>query len=149
MKKHLSRGPLRYHVVWFLLRRNLDLLSVCFSYIISKNHSNTFLLINLKKIKKLSQVKHCSQGHLFWCWDFDRFWKSFVYYLMSFLMYANKQVVAFIKWFLGNSLLLPKCISWCALKKYFTVYPCLVVNRTQLFVAIHDSCVNCRDMFVI
>ena len=35
-----------HNVGWFLLRRFVDLLRVCALHIISRNHSNTFLLIN-------------------------------------------------------------------------------------------------------
>ena len=39
----------KHNVGWFLLKRLADLFRV--RYIISKNHSNTFLLINLQKTK--------------------------------------------------------------------------------------------------
>ena len=39
------------NVGWFLLRRFVDLLNICPLDIISRNHSNTFLLINPQKTK--------------------------------------------------------------------------------------------------
>ena len=39
----------KHNVEWFLLKRFVDLFRVC--YIISRSHSNTFLLINLQKTK--------------------------------------------------------------------------------------------------
>ena len=40
----------KHKVGWFLLIRFVDLLKVCSLHIISRNHSNMFLLINLEKI---------------------------------------------------------------------------------------------------
>ena len=37
------------HVGWFLLRRYADQFRVCYSHIISKNHTSTFLLINMQQ----------------------------------------------------------------------------------------------------
>ena len=39
------------NVGWFLLKRHVDLVRVCYLHIISRNHSNTLLLINLQKTK--------------------------------------------------------------------------------------------------
>ena len=39
----------KYNVGWFLPKRFIDLFRVC--YIISRNHSSTFMLINLQKTK--------------------------------------------------------------------------------------------------
>ena len=58
----------KHNVQWFLLKRSVDLFRV--HYIISRNHPNTFLLINLQK-KDLSKVKYCSKGYLFWYQTFD------------------------------------------------------------------------------
>ena len=60
----------------FLLKRFVDLLRLFSLHIIKRNHSNTFLLINLQKTKTL---KHCSKGYLFWYADFDRFRQVFIY----------------------------------------------------------------------
>ena len=66
----------KYNVGWFLLKRSVHLCSACSLHIISRNHSNTFLLINMHKAKTCSNVKHYSKGYLFWYQDFhslDRF----------------------------------------------------------------------------
>ena len=55
----------KHNVGWFLLRKFVYLARVYFLHIISKNHSNTFLLMNQQK-KNLSKVKYCSPGYLFW-----------------------------------------------------------------------------------
>ena len=39
--------------------------------IISRSHSNTLLLLGLRKNR--SEVKYCSRGYLFWYHNFDRF----------------------------------------------------------------------------
>ena len=52
----------KHNVVWFLLSRFVDLLRICCLHIISINHSNTVLLINLQKTKKLVQSKLLQQG---------------------------------------------------------------------------------------
>ena len=38
-----------YYVGWFLLKKFVDLVRVCYLHIISRNYSNTLLLINLQK----------------------------------------------------------------------------------------------------
>ena len=59
------------NTMWVSTKRFVDLVRVCSSHIIiSRNHFNTFLLINMQK-KNLSKVKHCSHGYLFWYWNFD------------------------------------------------------------------------------
>ena len=47
----------KHNVGWFLVRRFVDLVRVISLHMISKNHSNTFLLINMQKTKsaKLQQ----------------------------------------------------------------------------------------------
>ena len=41
----------KYSVGWFLLGRFVDLFKIYYLHIISRNHSNALLLINLRKIK--------------------------------------------------------------------------------------------------
>ena len=60
----------------FLLKRFVDLLRLFSLHIIKRNHSNTFLFINLQKTKTL---KHCNKGYLFWYAHFDRFRQVFIY----------------------------------------------------------------------
>ena len=42
---------IKNNVGWFLLKRLVDLVRVRYAHIISRNHSNTLLLINLQKAK--------------------------------------------------------------------------------------------------
>ena len=86
---------------WFLLRRFVNLLRVCFLQIISRNHSSKILLINLQK-KKIVQNKILQQG-LFVLMSSCQFRQVCVHYLMSVLMYANEPVAIFIRLTLGNS----------------------------------------------
>ena len=39
----------KYNVGWFLLKKFADLEKVCYLHVISRNHSSTLLLINLRK----------------------------------------------------------------------------------------------------
>ena len=55
---------------WFLLKRFADLFRVC--YITSRNHFNTFLLINCRK-QKLAQSKTLQQGLFILISDFWQF----------------------------------------------------------------------------
>ena len=41
----------KHDMGWFLLQRSVDVVRLCCLHIISRNHSNTLLLVNLKKIK--------------------------------------------------------------------------------------------------
>ena len=68
-------------------KRFADLVRVYSLLIISRNHSNTFLLLDLQKNR--IEVKYCNKGYLFWYHDFDRFIQVTVYYLMSILMIFN------------------------------------------------------------
>ena len=49
----------------FLLRIYVDLLRACSLHVISRNHSNTFLLITLQKTKTCIKIKYYSMGYLF------------------------------------------------------------------------------------
>ena len=77
---------------WSLSKRLVDLLRVCYLHMISKNHSNTLLLINLQKTKTCP--KKALQQRLFvltfWFWKCRQ---VFVHYLMSLLMYATCCIV--------------------------------------------------------
>ena len=55
--------PLASVDLLFFLKNNV-FKSTLFS--ISRNHSNTLLLINLQNTRNLSQVKHYNKGYLFW-----------------------------------------------------------------------------------
>ena len=63
----------------FLLRRFVDLFVIYSLLIISRNHSNTFSLLDLKN--KRSKVKFWSKGYLWWYQDFARFRQVAVHYL--------------------------------------------------------------------
>ena len=43
-----------------------DLVRICSLHIISRNDSNSFLLINLQKTKTCPKIRYCSKGYLFW-----------------------------------------------------------------------------------
>ena len=62
----------KHNVGWFLLIRFIDLARVYSSLVISRNHSNTFV-IDMQKTKILTNVKYCNKGSLFWYQDFDSF----------------------------------------------------------------------------
>ena len=70
----------KHNIGWFLLRF-VDLLRVFSLHIIGRNHSNTFLLINMQKTK-LVQTKILEQGLLVLTSSYD-FRLVFVHYLMS------------------------------------------------------------------
>ena len=80
-----------HNLGWFLLKRFLDLSVVCSLHITIRNHSNTLLLISMQKIKTLQEALFVLISR-FW-----QFRQAFVHYLMSILMYANKQVATLIK----------------------------------------------------
>ena len=62
----------KHNMGWFLLNRFVHLCTAFSLHIISRNHSNTYLLINMQKAKNLFKVKNCS--YVFWYQDFtDRF----------------------------------------------------------------------------
>ena len=63
----------------FLLRRFVDLFVIYSLLIISRNHSNTFSLLDLKN--KRSKVKFWSKGYLCWYQDCARFRQVAVLYL--------------------------------------------------------------------
>ena len=69
---------------------------VFYLHIISRNHSNTLLLINLQKTKNCPKLNTAGKAV---CFDvsFGQCRQAFVHYLMSILMHANKQVAIFIK----------------------------------------------------
>ena len=71
------------NIGWFLLMRFVDLVRLCHLHIISRNHSNTVLLMNMQKIN-LPKVKYCS-GLFVLISRFLTVWC------------ANKQVATFIK----------------------------------------------------
>ena len=56
--------------------------------IISRNHCNTFLLINLKK-KNFSKVKYWRKDCFFWYQNFDRFGEVFVHYISVQIIVLN------------------------------------------------------------
>ena len=74
----------KYNVGWFLQGIFVDLPRVSSLHIISRNHSNTFLLINLQKTKTCPS-KILQQG-LFALILSCHLRQSFVHYLMSILM---------------------------------------------------------------
>ena len=78
----------KHDMVWFLLRKFVDLVRVYSLLIIGKNNSKTFLLLDLQKNK--SKVKYCNKGYLLWYQDFDRFRQVAVHYLMSILMICKE-----------------------------------------------------------
>ena len=73
----------------------VNLVRVCPLHIIRRNHSKTFLSINIKKTKLV-------QGHFVLISGFWQFRQVFIHYIMSILMCVNKQVATFIKQSLGN-----------------------------------------------
>ena len=77
----------KHDLGWPLLGRFVDLVRVCSLLIISRNHSNMFLFLDLQKNR--NKVKNCSQDYLFWYHDFDRFRQVDVHYLMPILMICN------------------------------------------------------------
>ena len=85
---------------WFL-PRFVDFFRVRSLLITGRNHSNTFLLINLQKNKNLSKVQYCRKGCLLWyghvtlgrffCPSFDVYFngkqlKTYMYILISTLL---------------------------------------------------------------
>ena len=68
----------KHNIGWFLLKKIVHLCKAFSLHIISRNHSNTFLLINMQKAKTCSKWKNCSKGYLFYrqvcsIWFYRRF----------------------------------------------------------------------------
>ena len=77
---------------FYLLKRFVDLGRVCSLHINSRNHSYTFLLINMQKANTCS-----SKNYLLWNQDLDRFRQVFVHDLMRILTICKYQMATFIK----------------------------------------------------
>ena len=75
----------KQNFVWVLLKRLVHLSKVCCLQLHIITIPTRFCWWTCRK-QKLVQVKHYSNGYLFWYQDFDRFGEYFVHYLMSILL---------------------------------------------------------------
>ena len=70
---------IKNNVEWFLLKRFVDFVMVRYLHIISRNHCNMLLLINLQKTKKLFQSKALQQKLLILILGFSQCRQVFVH----------------------------------------------------------------------
>ena len=73
-------------VAWFLLRQFVDVVITYSLLINSRNHSNTFLLLDLQKNRR-----YCSKGYLFWYYIYTWYilWLILIVYDIMINVYFN------------------------------------------------------------
>ena len=74
------------NVAWFLLRQFVDVVITYSLLINSRNHSNTFLLLDLQKNRR-----YCSKGYLFWYYIYIWYilWLILIFYDIMINVYFN------------------------------------------------------------
>ena len=115
---------------WFQRKSFINLCKVCSLYIINRNHSNTFLLINIQKTKTCSK-KTLQQG-LFVL--IPGFWQ--IYTGFCPVLYAYFKDVQINRW-LHSSMEISPCDSWSGIhrqKTHFLNTINKMTFRTNLFI---------------
>ena len=77
------------NVAWFLLRQFVDVVITYSLLINSRNHSNTFLLLDLQKNRR-----YCSKGYLFWYYIYIWYilWLILIFYIMINVYFNDIQL---------------------------------------------------------